>query len=96
MNKHYKFIDAIARINDDMAVFDGWFGWSNPVLSMSEFDLYDKNEYDLVPKKNHLENRLKEKEQQLSNVEGIRKHYDTQIENIKKEIEELKDQINKK
>jgi hypothetical protein len=89
-------MDIVKRVNDDMAIFDSWFGYSNPVLSLSEFDLYDKNEFDLVPKKNHLENRLKEKEQQLANVEGIRKHYDSQIETIKKEIEELKQQINEK
>jgi hypothetical protein len=54
---------------------------------------YNSDEFDLVPKKKHFERRLKEKEQQLANVESIKKHYEDQITTLKIEIEQIKGKI---
>jgi len=92
--RKYTFGDMIKEINDDMAVFDSF--WAKPAITFLKGELYDPEQYDLVLKPQHLKNRLKEKEQQLSNLEGIQKHYIEQHKKIEEEIEELKQQINKK
>ena len=93
--RKYTIGDVIKEFaNDDMATWDHF--WARPTFTFLKGELYNPDHYDLVPKKNHLEHRLKEKEQQLSSTEGIRKHYEAREAEIKKEIEELKDLINKK
>lgn len=93
--RKYTIGDVIREFaNDDMATWDNF--WTKPNFTFLKGELYDPEQYDLVLKPQHLKNRLKEKEQQLSNTEGIRKHYEAKEAEIKKEIEELKDQINKK
>jgi hypothetical protein len=92
--RKYTFGDIIKEANDDMAIWDNF--WARPTFSFLKGELYDPEEYDLVPKKHRFEHRLKEKEQQLSNLEGIQKHYEEQHKKIKEEIDELISQINKK
>jgi hypothetical protein len=96
MNRGLKFLDMMKEINDDFATVESWFGYSEPFFSQRNLKVYDPDHYDLIPSKHHIENRLKEKEQQLSNLEGIQKHYEEQHKKIQGEIEELKQQINKK
>ena len=92
--KKYSFGDVIKEVNDDMAVWDNF--WARPAFTFLKGELYDPENFTLVPKPHHLKNRLKEKEQQLSTLEGIQHHYAEQHKVIEKEIEELKDLINKK
>jgi protein-tyrosine phosphatase len=93
--RKYTIGDVIKEFaNDDMATWSDF--WARPSLTFVKGELYDPENFDLIPKKHHLEHRLKEKEQQLSNLEGIQKHYEEQHKKIREEIDELKDQINKK
>jgi hypothetical protein len=92
--RRYSFGDIIKQVHDDMAIFDDFY--CKPTFTFLKGELYDPEVYDLVLKPQHLKNRLKEKEQQLSNLESIQKHYEEQNKKIKDEIEELKQQINKK
>lgn len=78
MNRSYKFMDILKQVND---------------ISISKLELYDPDHYDLIVKPHHLKNRLKEKEQQLANLDGIIKHYEEQKKKISEEIIELKIQI---
>ena len=93
--RKYTIGDVIREFaNDDMATWADF--WARPSLTFLKGELYNPDEYDLVLKPQHLKNRLKEKEQQLSNLEGIQKHYEEQHKKIKEEIDELISQINKK
>lgn len=96
MNRSYKFMDVVKQINEDVTVFDSWFGWSNPVLAMSKLELYDPDHYDLIAKPHLIKRRLKEKEQQLANYKSIIKHHEEIVKNIENEIAELKTKIEEK
>jgi hypothetical protein len=91
MIRKYSLGDVMRQVNDDLAVFEDF--WAKPTASFFKGSLYDEDEFDLVPKKKHFERRLKEKEQQLVNVEGIMSHYAEQIKKLKQEIDELKGKL---
>jgi hypothetical protein len=92
--KKYSFGDIMKEIDESVSVWDNF--WARPTFTFIKGEIYDPEQYELVPRRNHLENRLKEKEQQLSNIEGIQKHYTEQQKKIQEEIEELKKLIDKK
>ena len=93
MTRGYKFLDIINRLDEDFPILDTWFGFSNPTIAMSELILYNPDHYDLVIKPHHLERRIKEKEQQLSNYKSIINHYEEIVKKIEEEIVELKKQL---
>ena len=96
MNRSYKFLNAINNINEDVSVFESWFGFGDPIFSKGNLKLYDPDHYDLIAKPHHLQRRLKEKEQQLSNYKSIIKHHEEIVKKIEEEITELKKQIETK
>jgi hypothetical protein len=84
----YFFSDLV----DDMSIFEpSWL----KLMDVARGEFYDSNEFDLVPRKGYYERRLKEKEQQLSNLEGIKKYYEGQVKSVKEEIDDLKSKIAK-
>jgi hypothetical protein len=93
MNHHYKFIDAVKELNDGISAFESWFGFGEPFFSEKDLKFYDFNHYDLVLKPHHIERRIKEKEQQLSNYKSIIKHHEEIAKKIEEEINELKTKI---
>jgi len=94
MIRRYSFGELLRDFNIGLDVFDDF--WRKPSLTFSQGEFYNPDEFDLIPKKRHFEKLLKEKEQQLSNLEGIQKHYNEQHKKLREEIEELKKQINEK
>ena len=96
MNRSAKFLELMNLVNDDMATFETWFGYTEPTFSQRTLKVYDPDHYDIVPRQHHLENRLKKREQDLKNLQGIRKHYEEQEKIIEKDIDDIKSQINKK
>ena len=90
--RRYSFGDVIKEVNDDLALITDHY-WARPYLSLFKGELYDPDEFDLVPKRKHVERRLKEKEQQLKDTEGILDHYKQQLKKIQGEIDELKEKL---
>jgi len=87
--RRYSFGDVIKEVNGDLALITDHY-WAKPYLSLFKGEIYDPEEFDLVPKRKHLERRLKEKEQNLENLKGIYKHYEEQIKKAEIELEDLK------
>jgi len=81
-------------INDDLAVFDKLWGWSPSSFSFMRGELYDPENFDLVPKKHYVERQIKLKEKQLDELkqrrENDNKLYDEQEKSLRLEIDTLK------
>jgi len=84
-------------INDDLAIFDRFFGFSTPTFGFIKGDFYNPEEYDLVPKKSFREKQLKFKEQRLQELKERKANYnslcDEQEKELQSDIETLKKNI---
>jgi hypothetical protein len=86
-------------INDDLAVWDRFFGFASPTFSLLRGEFYDPEKYELTPRKGFQEQQLKFKEKKLEELKDRRKNdnllYDEQEKELKLEIDTLKQKIGK-
>ena len=96
--RKYTIGDVIKEFaNDDMATWADF--WARPSLTFVKGELYDPENYMLIPRPHHLKRRIEEREKQLAQVKNIsemqQKHYDQQIKDLQLEIDQLKEQLSK-
>jgi hypothetical protein len=98
MTKIMHFGDFMREVNDDMAIFDNF--WGKPTFTFLKGELYNPETHDLVPKRNFIEKEIAHKEEQIATLKDQRKRYNESINEqeakLKEEIDELKKQIEKK
>lgn len=73
------FFDYVFDVSDDLGI---------------PFKTINTDDFDIVPKKDYLKRRVKDKEEELRRTESARnntmRYYDSIMEGIRREIEELK------
>jgi hypothetical protein len=84
-------------INDDLAVFDNFFGFARPTFSMIKGEFYNPEDYDLTPKKSYLERLLSLKEEELKTVRQQQAHtherFEIQKKNLQNDITEIRKKL---
>lgn len=88
-----KRLEGITRIINDMDEAFGSFATPFRVKTLSLGALYDPERYELTPRKDFIERRLKEKEEEIAmlerNRESTLKYYGLRIAKAKEEREKL-------
>jgi hypothetical protein len=84
-------------LNDDLSVFDSFFGFAVPTFSLLRGEFYNPETHDLVPKESFKKQQLKFKEKCLEELKERRKNdniaYDEQEKELKLEIDTLRQKI---
>ncbi len=77
------------------SLLDAWF--SMPDVTWREYDLYNPQEYDLVPKRSYKEKQLQTKEDELRRLKEAQNHYNTRADaeqkRVQSEIEKLRSEL---
>lgn len=81
-------------LNDDIAIFDKFFDFSEPTFSLLRGDFYNPETHDLVPKPEYKRKQLKWKEDQLEKLLERKRNdiqlYEEQEKTIRLEIDTLR------
>jgi hypothetical protein len=77
------------------SLLDAWFGL--PDVTWREYDIYNPEEYELVPRKSYKEKQVQAKEEELRRLKEAQKHYnsraDAEILRVTNEIEKLRSEL---
>ena len=89
--KRLTFGDMIERALDEAVIF------SSPSFSSLRGQIYNPEDFDLVPKRNYLERQIKFKEEEIARLKQRRdnelKYYESQEKKLNLELEQLKQRL---
>lgn len=87
---------GIARRQSElMKELNGWF--TDPITTYTQYGIYDPDEFDLVPKKGHIEKQIKFKEEELGRLkqrrENEQRYYEEREKALSLEIAGLRQKL---